>query len=122
MFNFKNLIEKYADMNGPITVIKETEGYYDPNQGGKYVPGEIIETEVKAAIMPLSLNEMHDQLQYNEGGAYTREDRKIYTFTELEIGQKIRHKDIEYLISEGIDYSDYEHNGLRVYYARRVGP
>lgn len=122
MFDFKNIVEKYASMNGPITVIEETEGYYDPNQGGKYIPGETIETEVKAAIMPLSLNEMHDQLQYNEGGAYTRKDRKIYTFTKLKQGQNIKHKGDEYTIAEGIDYSDYEESGLRVYYARRVGP
>lgn len=122
MFDFKNLVGKYADMNGPITVIEEKKGYYDPNQGGKYVPGETIKTEVKAAIMPLSLKEMHDQLQYGEGGAYTREDRKIYTFTKLKQGQNIKHKGDEYMIAEGIDCSNYEKSGLRVYYARRAGP
>lgn len=118
MFDFRDLVANYST---PITIIEESEGYYDYENGGKWVPGEPQEIEATAAVVQMSVKELNTMAQYGEGGVYTRDDRKIYIHRKLKIGQKIIHKGLKYKISQEADYSDLTEGGLRVYYARKVG-
>jgi hypothetical protein len=117
MFNFRDIIAKYSS---PISLTVEVEGHYDYDHGGVWVPGVLTEVETTAAVMNLSTKELNTTVQYGEGGAYTRHDRKIYIYQPLKIGQVITHKTNLYKVSQEADYSDYTEGGLRIYYARRV--
>lgn len=67
-----------------------TDGYYDMEHGGVWVPGGTETVEKEAIILPLS----SEDLKYDTGGTYTREDIKIY-----------------------VKYPD---GGFEIYYARRI--
>lgn len=121
MFDFRDIIKKYGKT---IYVIEETEGYYDYDNGGEWVPGQREEVGVTAAILQISTKELNSQTaQYGEGGLYTTDDRKIYIHKALEVGQQVIDREDTankaYTIDREVDYS-YHANGLRVYYARRV--
>lgn len=58
----------------PYTFTKPGEGYYDMEHGGIWVPGTPIEINSIAIILPLS----PEDLKYDIGGFYTRQDIKIY--------------------------------------------
>lgn len=116
MFNFQNLIEQYSS---DISIIRQGEGYYDYNQGGIWVPGAEQRIEIRGAVIPLSTRELNEQLQYGEGGAYTRGDRKVYTHESLELGEIVEHKELRYKVAEKVDYADLA-NGLSFYMVRRV--
>lgn len=116
MFDFHNLIEQYSS---PLFIIREGEGYYDYSQGGIWVPGEEERIETRGAVLPLSTRELNEQLQYNEGGAYTRADRKVYTHQALELGETLEHKGLRYTVAEMVPYADLA-GGLNVYFVRRV--
>ena len=112
MFDFLRLIEKHST---DIIVVRHTEGYYDYENGGVWVPGEEQRIEFRGAVLPLNKN----QLQYNEGGAYTRKDRQVYVHVELAEGETIEHQGNKYTVAEKGDYADLA-SGLRVYFVRRV--
>lgn len=112
MYNFKRLIKKYSKT--PVYLLEETEGYHDPYQGGKWIPGEIIETELEGAVVPLS----NEDLRFDEGGTYTAADRKLYCYKEIAKGEKVKYKDKPYTILESKDYSDFD-EGLYIYIIRR---
>lgn len=116
MFDFYNLIEQYSS---DIAIIREGEGYYDYSQGGVWVPGAEERIETRGAVLPLSRRELSEQLQYGDGGAYTRADRKIYTHEALEPGETLEHKGLRYTVAEKIPYADLA-SGLNVYFVRRV--
>lgn len=117
MYDFRDLVAKYST---PVTIIEETEGYYDYENGGKWVPGGPQEIETTAAVLQMSIKELNTAVQHGEGGAYTRDDRKVYIHRELKTGQEIIRKGNRYKISQEADYSDFTEGGLRIYYARRV--
>lgn len=117
MFDFRDIIAKYG---GPILLIEETEGHYDYNNGGTWVNGEPTEVESTAAVMHLSIKELSTTVQHGDGGAYTKDDKKVYIYRPLKIGQEIIHKVNRYEVSQEADYSDHTEGGLRIYYARRV--
>jgi len=114
MYNFKRLINKYSKT--PVFYLEETEGYYDYSNGGVYVPGGVEPTKFEGAVVPLS----NEDLNYDEGGTYTTQDRKLYTYNDLKKGQKIEHKELVYTIQEKKDYSDFD-IGLNIYFVKRVG-
>lgn len=116
MFDFQNIIEQYSS---DIFIICEAEGYYDYGNGGIWMPGEREEIKIRGAVLPLSNRELNEQLQYGEGGGYTRSDRKIYTHTSLEVGELVEHKGLRYKVAEKIDYADLA-SGLSFYIVRRV--
>lgn len=114
-FNFKRLIKRYSKV--PVYELKETPGFNDPNQGGIFVPGKIKKIQIEnAAIVPLT----NEELQYDEGGTYSTEDRKLYCYTELEKGTKIKHKEKDYTVMESRDYEDFD-IGLFIYMIKRGG-
>lgn len=115
MFNFKRLIKKYSKV--PVTLIKSNGGHYDYLNGGEYVknpPEEII--LIDSAVVPLS----NSDLKYDEGGTYTTQDRKLYTYTSIKLGDKVSCGDAEYTVQEAKDYSDFD-AGLCIYFLKRAG-
>lgn len=118
MFDFRDLIEQYSST---ITIIRQSEGHYDYEQGGIWVPGQEQRIEIRGAVISLSTRELNEQLQYGEGGAYTRADRKVYTHEDLKPSEIIEHKGNRYTVAEKVDYADLA-NGLVIYFVRRVTP
>lgn len=116
MFDFHNLIERYSS---DIAIIREGEGYYDYSQGGVWVPGSEERIETRGAVIPLSTRELNEQLQYGEGGAYTRGDRKVYIHEPLEVGEILEHNEARYMVAEKVPYEDLA-SGLNIYFIRRV--
>ena len=112
MFNFKRLIRKYSKY--PTFILKETGGYRDPDQGGTWISGKAEEVELEGAVVPLS----NDDLNFDEGGTYSREDRKLYCYKEIDKGTKIKHKDKVYTVLEKRDYSDFDEE-LYIYFIKR---
>jgi len=114
MFNFKRLTNKYS--KEPVYLLRVTEGYYDWEQGGIWIPSGEEEIEIKGAVVPLS----NEDLQFDEGGTYTTEDRKLYCYEEIDKGEKIKHKEKIYTVIEKKDYSDFA-KGLSIYFLKRAG-
>ncbi|MGJ0848185.1 hypothetical protein ACR77J_15955 [Tissierella praeacuta] len=113
MYNFKRLISKYS--KAPAFILKETEGYRDPNNGGVWVPGKVEEVLIEdGAVAPLS----NEDLQFDEGGTYNVEDRKLYCYEDISTGTKIKHKEKIYTVLEKKDYSDFD-NELYIYFIKR---
>ena len=113
MFNFKRLIDKFGKY--PVYLLEESEGYHNPKQGGKWVPGEIEEIKLEdAAVVPLS----NEDLRFDEGGTYTVADRKLYCYKEMTKGNKIKHKESLYTILESKDYTDFD-EGLYIYIIKK---
>lgn len=113
MYNFDKLIKKYSKVP-PQHLTGTTEGHYDYSNGGEWVEGTGTWSEFDGAVVPLD----KDDLTYKENNPYTSEDRKLYTYTTLKLGEKIRHKDLEYTIQEMSDYSDFN-VGLGIYYMKK---
>lgn len=117
-FNFSRLVKKYS--KHPAYLLRESGGYYDQNNGGIYKPGEVAEVQLETvAILPLSSQDLSQNLQFDEGGTYSIEDRKMYCYEKIEKGEKVKHKDDEYTVMSRKDYSDYD-DGLFIYFLKRV--
>lgn len=122
-FRFNRLIKKYS--YGTVSNIADTTGHYDQDQGGKWIPGETIETVIDpAAIVPPS----RDDLSNDEGGMYNRDSRKLYCYVKMPKGSKIKHVHSkgsvrEYKIMGSADYGDFdkEGDGLFIYLLHRQG-
>lgn len=112
IFNFNSLIKKYSKVP-PIALI-EQGGYYNYDDGGEYVKGNITKKEFEGAVVPLSGKE----LRYEENGTYSSEDRKLYCYEDFKTGQKIMHKENIYTIDKRKDYSDFD-KGLNIYFMKR---
>lgn len=61
-----------------------------------------------------------DVLQFGEGGTYTTDDEKLFTYKRLERSQKVIVHELDYTVLEERDYSFYG-KGLRMYVIRRDG-
>lgn len=116
MFDFRDLIEHYSS---DIAIIRQGEGHYDYSQGGVWVPGAEERIKTRGAVIPLSARELNEQLQHGEGGAYTRDDRKVYTHEDITLGEIVEHNGLSYTVAEKVGYADLA-TGLRIYYVRRV--
>lgn len=114
MFNFKALIKQYS--KNTTHILRETDGYYDYENGGVYVPGNEEQLLIGAAVMPIS----RDDLRLEENGTYSTEDRKMYTYNDIKLNEKIMYKEKEYIVQNKTDYSDYD-SGLYIYIIKRVG-
>lgn len=107
--NFKNFIKHYSQTVNHIKVL----GFHNPDNGGKYE--RVTEkNEIKGAVMPLT----REELNYDEGGTWNSEDRKLFTYNTLKKGDKIEYREEEYTIQQRLDFSDYD-KGLNVYFIRR---
>ncbi len=109
MFNFSSMLEQYQQ---DIIIITKTDGEWDKDTG-QWVEGTITETEAKAAVFPLSPDDMKfDDL------TYSTYDRKIYYHDHLKNGQKVKINDIEFTVMAPRDYSHHA-SGLRIYIVSR---
>lgn len=62
-------------------------GGYDPDNGGQYTGGKIVEVMFKGVVMPLN----NEDLQYLDGGTSTKNSQKVYTNgATLTIGAQFR--------------------------------
>lgn len=114
--DLRNFLKGYSST---LYVISTGEGYYDWGNGGIWVPGGEVRTDFSGAIVPFTIRELTEQIQYGEGGAYTKSDRKVYTHTPLELDDIIEFKDTQYKVAEKVDYAHLA-NGLCIYYVRQV--
>ena len=112
LFDFKGLVRRFG-LYPPIKLI-ETGGYFDYENGGVYVKGEITQEEFEGAIVPLS----PDDLKFEEAGKYSKEDKKLYCYEYFEVGSKIKHKGYVFTIDQKKDYSDFD-DKLSIYYMVR---
>lgn len=117
LFNFKALVDKFQ--TGRVLAMIREPDIYDDRTG---LPIEGKKTFVqlsKFAIVPLS----NADLANDEGGMYSRDDRKLYTYQYLPKGtyicnwQKNGSKKY-YRIMELKDYSDFD-EGLFIYTLKR---
>jgi len=116
-FNFLDLVGQYAKH---MLLTEETGGEYDYTNGGKWM-ATTSTREVFAAAFNVSTRDIRGYgLTYDEGGAYTTHDIKIYVHEQISLGATIIHKDNPYTVSAEVDHSTHA-NGLRIYVARRAG-
>lgn len=67
--------------------ITREEGHYDPDRGGQFTGGKIVEVPFKGVVMPMN----NEDLQYMDSGTSTINVQKVYTNGEtLEIGAQFR--------------------------------
>lgn len=110
LYDFTGLINKYSVS---FDVVSETEGAYD---GGIYIPGKTVTEAFTGAIVPIAERKI-----YQSGGAYTTQDKQLYTHKRIPdalLKGKVRYKDCDYSIEEGIDHSDF--CGAFVYTLKRA--
>lgn len=111
MFDFKALIQRFS--KDKVYLLREV-GSYDYENGGEYVRKQITEEQIEGAVVPLSMQD----LKVAENGRYKKEDRKLYCYRTLNIGEKIRHKERIYIVNQMKDYGDFD-DELHIYYIVR---
>lgn len=111
-FDMSDVLEEHMK---PAYKIDYPEAEWDPDTGKK-VQGEPVQTEFDGADFPLS----SEDLQFDEAGTYTSEDRKLYTTELLAKGQEVKVKGKLYTVHRERDYADIA-AGLRIYIIRRAG-
>lgn len=94
--------------------ITNTGGYNDYDNGGVWVDGAKTSTPFQGAVFPLSYKE----LNYGQGGTYTLDDRKLYTYNAFNDGEKVESEGLAYTIKQAKDYSRFG-GGLRIYIMKR---
>jgi len=77
-----------------FTAYRQTEGYYDYENGGVWVEGDTSSISVYGVVHHLTEKE----LQYYEAGAYSTKDLKIYTKEDLKEGTEVEHNDSDYVL------------------------
>ena len=119
LYKFKKLIGRYSQ--GTASAIIESEGYYDMQNGGKYVEGKSEEIDLfPCAIVPLN----SDDLAFDEAGTYNDDNAKMYCYKHLAKKTKIKYikndnRVYYYTVLKSKDYSDYDKD-LQIYLIRRV--
>lgn len=110
IYDFTRLIDKYKCS---FTLTYTAEGGYD---GGIYVEGQNITTELTGAIVPLAARKL-----YQSGGTYHSQDRQLYMHTALPnslLSGKVQYQDHTYTVEEDTNYGEYA--DVYVYLLRRV--
>ena len=104
----------FDEFGTDFTAIEFGTGYYDYTQGGVWVPGEEIVHQLRSIITPLTT----DDVTFDEGGTYTRQDVKIHYQGTLGVGWEIKYRGLRYKILEEKLYD--KHANFNEYYARRI--
>lgn len=110
MYNFHKLINIYK--SNSLYLISKGEGYYDSMNN--WIDGE----EEYIPMFGVVTNLATDDLQYDEGGTYNQDDRKLYCYEELGKGTQIQHQNKVYTILHDMDYTEHD-KGLHIYYMKR---
>lgn len=109
--DFDDIFVEFETTN--IQVRKQSGGGWNM-ETGKYDPPTEETVDVEAIVVPLT----EDDLQYDDGGTYTSQDKKVYYQGTLGNGQAVVHKGDQYEIQAYKDYSHY--TDFNVYIMRRV--
>ena len=112
VFNFKHFLRRYEQ---DIAIVSYNAGEYDEDTG-QWVPGNETETATRAAVVPLT----DDELMSEGGGRYTSDDRKMYYHGQINQGQEIKTGGKTYLVDRSKDYSEHASN-LRFFMLKRKG-
>lgn len=112
MFNFERLIKKYSHIK-PMLKVK-TGGYRDYDNGGVWVEGNVGWKELEGAVLPLGKKLIFDN------SAYTTEDRKLYTYEDVQENETIKFKGREYTTMDCDDYEEYD-PGLNIFILKAGG-
>ena len=111
-YRFKRLINKYSHF--PVTIVNKLDGYFDLENGNTWVEGKEELIEIQGAVVQLS----QDDFQLSEGGPFNLEDRKLYCYEDIKKGTTVRHKGIDYVVANKLDYEDFDIS-LFLYYIKR---
>lgn len=103
------------ELKSSVTIFTNAPGHFDRNTG-QFVEGTETSKNIKAAVLPLSQNDM----MRNIDGGYTADDRKIYTSEILKNGQKVLWEGNFFKIDSEINYVTID-NYFRRYFIKRVG-
>lgn len=112
MFDFRDMLLDYSKK---IYILNKTEGQWNTSTG-IYEPGTTTKLQVFAPVLPLS----NDDLVNDQGGQYTRQDRKIYIHQELIQGQEVEIDSEVWKVMAVKDYA-FHANELRIAIVRKVG-
>jgi len=110
LYDFTRLINKYSTT---FLLCQKTEGKY---VYGKWEDGQVIETEMTGAIVPMSERKI-----YSSGGTFTTQDRELYLtcpLTGLLSDFSVKYKGNKYSVEESRDYEEYA--DVAIYTLRRV--
>lgn len=111
-FNFRQLIASYS--HEPTYIITHSEGYFDYENGGKWVEGEEVRVKIEGAVTNLN----PDEFELGDGGPYNYEDRKLYCYAKIKKGLEVDHKGTTFVITDRLPYEDFD-PGLYIYYLKR---
>lgn len=84
MLNFTTFLKPYEQ---EVSVLIREDGYWD-TQTGLYVEGNLVETPVWAAVLPVSNQELQ-AIVYSGGGSYSQKYAKLILHETLVEGQKV---------------------------------
>lgn len=114
IFNFRSLVKRHT--HGETKAIIKTDGHYDFANGGDYIEGQVVEIPLLyAAVVPIP----QDEIKQANGGYYSHDAKKLYTYTGLDKGCKVDHRGNLYKITGEQDYSEHDKD-LHIYYLERV--
>ena len=114
-FNFQRLIKKYES---EFTAITQTDGFFDYENGGEWVAGEIVKTSLRGAILNQSENKI-----FRSEGALTEKDKQLVTLSPIDDklhGARIIYEDNEYSIMNCVQNAKF--TGVYVYTLKYVSP
>ncbi len=112
IYDFRRLVNKYGKAK---PALKTTSGgYYDYDNGGEWVDGVVEFTPFDGAVTPISERVIYDN------GAYTADDKNLYTYADIGENQTVRFKDKDYTTMQVADYGDYD-CGLKAFILKRGG-
>ncbi len=97
-----------------MALIRHDSG--DWNNTGDYIEGTEQQINFTGACLPLSDNDFSK----NANGGYTTDDRKIYTSTQLNVGEKVIWNSNTYLVDKEKGYETIDNNFKR-YFVKKVG-
>lgn len=119
VFNFKPLFQTFQ--TGKVETVHFKDGYYNQEQGGKWIDGE----EIREELALFTIKHMSDDdLKMDEGGTYNSESRKLYCYQKLKKGTKIintlKNGSVrEFEVMDIKDLSDFD-SGLVKHYLIRI--
>lgn len=97
-FSVYTLVQEHLH---PYEADNSTEGHFDGV--GIWEQAPAVWTGCDGAIVPLS----KEQLRNGPDGAYTEQDRNLFTFTRHDIGTHIRYKGVAYRVHSEIGFPEY---------------
>lgn len=111
-FDFTDLVSAFAN-DKPLTY-KAPTGGTEYNPDGTQVKKPTEEIEFIGVLAPFG----NRQLLYSLNGAYTSDDRQLFTDADLQINTIVVGEHGSYKIDRQLDYNEW--TATRIYYCRKV--